>query len=102
MIDLLITIFFLLTAAITIIVFRFAKSTLKLPMIINLPGAVLCFLAGFQFSGWLAVMLFPLFDADPPDVRWYGWLVYLTTTILWYIAAIRIRSSFAGGKFPTK
>ena len=65
-----------------------AKKWLGVPIWLNLPGALLAFLAAIGLTGWVntAVGVFDNQIGPPaPDIPWYTWLVYTGIAVAWYV-----------------
>jgi len=75
----------LLALIAAVLAFEAAKAFIRLPAVLNLPGAVFVFCALIQLSGWLTHDMFDGHLYMPaPDVPWYIWLFYAGLAILWY------------------
>lgn len=75
----------LLAIMAAVLAFQAAKTFIRMPAVLNLPGAVCVFCAVIQLSGWLTHDIFDGHLYMPaPDIPWYSWLLYAGLAILWY------------------
>ncbi|MBP8275316.1 MAG: hypothetical protein KAX55_00285 [Propionivibrio sp.] len=69
-------------------VFFAAKKALRMPALLNVPGALLAFLTAIGLTGWINVAS-GVFDNQigppAPDIPWYTWMIYAAITMVWYV-----------------
>jgi hypothetical protein len=82
--------------------YQWAKSTWRMPVIVNVPGALLAFNVIPTFFGWL---LHDLFDGyvymSAPEVPWYTSVGYLGLTLFWYLSMGLLLKKGRTGKVVT-
>lgn len=68
-------------------IYWLAKKWLGLPMLLNLPGALIAFLHAVALTGWLSSISGVMDDVIGPrfpQVPWHTWVIYGIVGVLWY------------------